>query len=468
MIGAAPAGEGSVRPVCRTSRREGTVQIRLDLPCSLVPVALLSCLAGAQARAVPRTIDPAPVQGVSKPKAGAETPPRDQGGDEKKGMKTLPGVRRAGSLPQDAIRKSSEETGRNEAPLLARAKKALKLRLYPDPKAPVVSPDLPPGHYLWCLGEKAKGFLKVRIPGGFTGYVHRRYLEAKEDGSAVVTARRVSFRHEPKKGSGTFPVALLPKGTKLWMLGVEGDWARVLAPEYGIAWVPEGGIEELGLRAEGLPEELRKKLEGQALAARAPFEAVRREMAAKAARAEKLAALGRLLDQVLEVYRKETDSKPLVDEDLGKIRKMFDPLKRKLAALNGGKEELVFRFEAFEEELAGRELIQRSALALREDPAEKAAEAAAKKPTSSVAPLPDRRRFEATGWVEYRPGFGDWSPYRLVKGGKVLFYLSCPSGRYDLQDFVGLEVGVKGARSLPRGADFRVLEASRLVILGRR
>jgi hypothetical protein len=48
----------------------------------------------------------------------------------------------------------------------------------------------------------------------------------------------------------------------------------------------------------------------------------------------------------------------------------------------------------------------------------------------------------AVGWLSGARGSGT-SVY-LRKGGRITFRLSCPDGRYRLQDFAGREIGVCG------------------------
>jgi hypothetical protein len=87
-----------------------------------------------------------------------------------------------------------------------------------------------------------------------------------------------------------------------------------------------------------------------------------------------------------------------------------------------------------------------------------------RKAQEAAAPRPDiRRRFDAIGWVVRATAPPGIPIYRLEKGGVFLYAVSCPSGRYALESYVGKEVGLRGKildneGRVPKGIQIERLE----------
>jgi len=149
----------------------------------------------------------------------------------------------------------------------------------------------------------------------------------------------------------------------------------------------------------------------------------------------------------------------------------IDKLDGQIAKLAAQDSSIVGELAALRQDVNRRILLRdaRSLLAADATAAAKtksAKELAAKAASAKKTPTPPvRRRFDAAGWLMFRPGVDDFSPFRVVKGGRLLYYVTCRNGRYDLQDFVGREVGLRGSIERPASAAVRVVDTDRLVIL---
>ena len=52
-----------------------------------------------------------------------------------------------------------------------------------------------------------------------------------------------------------------------------------------------------------------------------------------------------------------------------------------------------------------------------------------------------------------------------LKGGKLMYVVTCSSGRYDLRMFDGVEVGIRGGKSRPSVDSVRELDVLKLEVL---
>ena len=55
--------------------------------------------------------------------------------------------------------------------------------------------------------------------------------------------------------------------------------------------------------------------------------------------------------------------------------------------------------------------------------------------------------------------------YKIERGGKLLFYVTCPSGKYNLDHYLGREVGIIGSVKQIEGYPARVVEIEKIEIL---
>ncbi len=89
---------------------------------------------------------------------------------------------------------------------------------------------------------------RVQVPGGLDVWVHGDYLEVGDDVVARVTARAVRARPLPSTGPESPPLGTLKRDERVVLVGREGDWWQVRAPERIGGWVE---LETLEFPADG-------------------------------------------------------------------------------------------------------------------------------------------------------------------------------------------------------------------------
>jgi hypothetical protein len=55
--------------------------------------------------------------------------------------------------------------------------------------------------------------------------------------------------------------------------------------------------------------------------------------------------------------------------------------------------------------------------------------------------------------------------FKLEKGGRLLFYVTCSSGKYDLEDFLNREIGLIGTPKNVEGFPVRVVDVEKVEVL---
>ena|GEM_PF-2604563 len=390
----------------------------------------------------------------------------------------FPKVQGAGALPEKVLNKSLGEGSSKDSPskesaalrgeqILFELNKDQEARLFASPKAPAIGVILRKGSLVWSLpGSEEGDYRQVLVPGGFPGWVFARFVQVDSNGRGRTIGRRVSFRYRPETKS--YPLTLLPRGAKILALSKKGDWWKVIVPDASLAWVEKVALKErlrtpLDPTKIQLSEALVKRLEAQKKEAQAPFFAKQAEWKAAQKKREAKEQLEKDLLAVQKVFE-ETGPKAGLPE-LRETEAALKVLQKRAKALALKNDSVTQRLRLLQEEVDRRRLLLDAKAALAEASLPKIKKV---DPAASLPKIHPRRRFLETGWLERRPGFNDYSPYRLVKGGRTLYYLSVPGGRYDLEDFVGREVGVLGQKVRPKDADFRVIQVKHLVILSGR
>ena len=87
-------------------------------------------------------------------------------------------------------------------------------------------------------------------------------------------------------------------------------------------------------------------------------------------------------------------------------------------------------------------------------------------PPKPVVPPDAMKRFDATGWLRYDKHATGRGRYRLEKGRKLIAYVTCTSGRYDLKLFDGIELGVRGGRQVGGEPVAPVIDVDRVEVIG--
>jgi SH3-like domain-containing protein len=301
-----------------------------------------------------------------------------------------------------------------------------------------------PSTFHTILGELNRGDLvvviaeegswrKVRVPGGFPCWVHASLAEVGTDGTALVTASDVLIR--PTAGKEKLPLeSKLNRGDVLTVLDREGDWLKVLPPDFVHVYVYGDYVRELGPveeyrgRVERFARERRKSLTGDR-------SAELERAAAEKHRKEDRESVLRFGESILAG---EGDAKVMEKELTRIVLESDDDLTRgyanSLLALLGYRTEA----ERLKSEVARAEEEKAEALdGLRADLDE--ARARYDEALERVRALRSLREnpFRGVGRIEKRG-----EELVLVEKDRVLFRVE--SRRFRLEDYVGRKVGVNG------------------------
>jgi hypothetical protein len=268
-------------------------------------------------------------------------------------------------------------------------------------------------------------------------------------GKITTTRPRVSFRYRPKAGEA--PPQLLEKGQTLRYLAEEGSWWKVrMMPE--AAWLP---IKHIQVFQEATPtlvksyDALRSlHTEECALAAQA-FAKADAEARQRQEQLDKV----ELLRQQLVATNDLPDDQQLTElvKLGGAMQNLQTELQKDSPAALGAR--------LLAADIKGRRIAVEAAQVLRSKP-----KPAADLTTARPAVTNPLARFAATGWLRLE-GSGNHMRFRLEKGAKLIAYVTCDSRRYDLRLFDGVEVGVRGKRSLGGLPVAPVIDAVRLEVL---
>jgi hypothetical protein len=363
------------------------------------------------------------------------------------------------------------------------------LYLYENERlAPKVAGPFPKGTVLVVLDKEPQhGFRRVGVLGGMRGFVYGRFLKLEEGGFVRSTGEGVAFRYQPKpRGTVEPPVALLSEGTRLRVLGevdprnLANSWVEVLCDHQIGAFAPASLLEEAGELSASKTEqplleriadaELRQVAATQVQAQQAAWQQAQERIAEaqrQRARASQLLAELRRYENEIPAFKSVLERKkamqiravqPKVGENKGQVAKLQQELGA-LELIAAGDRQAGERILAEYERL---ELMMRAAVLVHAEPepiAEKVATDA------STARLPAKRRFDMVGWLRFRPGGNGPSKFQIVKGDRVIAWVDVPSGRYDLREFSGAELGVRGTSQALSSNELPLFSIERLVIL---
>lgn len=330
------------------------------------------------------------------------------------------------------------------------AAKGAKVRNVPDPAGLLVA-EIPAGTPLAVYEEKT-GYLHVAAPGGYRVWVYGSLLvESGRPGWLELTGNQVNMRPEPRT-QNSFPIGQLHKGDRVRLirradesLPMSEDWCEVWSPSTARAWVAKAETSALPADADG------SALFGMAATAAAQGRgssqpatdsgatgsnaAAVANGAGAASKGELFAALataqGLMREAIAsespdfksvraayaEVYllNPDANTKRIVERDLDQI-KLHEELIAERAKLNEQR-------KAIDAERERQEQIRREA-ELRKDPL--------------------WGRFESRGWLSAESVKGGGTRYVVTYAGDRKQVIECSSGRYDLELFVGYEIGVEG------------------------
>ncbi|MHC4820590.1 MAG: SH3 domain-containing protein [Planctomycetota bacterium] len=344
---------------------------------------------------------------------------------------------------QDAEPAAEEALPEDEAPWVGETNgDRIRVRAGPTLNYRVLE-RLPKGSWVTVVGGR-DDYLQVQLPGGVPVFMHGDLLEVETPDtlpcSGVVAKTDVLMR--PTAGKDYFPLEgqKLQRGDVVTVLGSEkndaGTWFRILPPDRVAYWIHKSLLNRVGKAADHS-----RDLERIRLQRRDGYTGGKEAEAAARAEAERETAFAAVVESAAKTL-KETASDAL-PEDYQRIHGLLrevmtesgEPDTRARAAIVArdylARERTVEIARAKAETASVKEELEKR-LADVEARHEKALEELGK-----AEPRKRADDFDAVGTVrKTRDG------WELVKGGVVLHRVD--SLKYDLSEFVGLRVGVRG------------------------
>lgn len=296
------------------------------------------------------------------------------------------------------------------------------------------------------LGRSENGFRAVLLPLGPLGFVSRKFADVAPGGEAKTKTDKVAFRYRAR--SSEAPVAQLPTGTVLHVVGEQEDWLRVRVP--GIeAWVAEAEVAALDAADPAVAEAVAKLQARHEAAVQARLEAIAAQRAREAQDQADLAAVQVVQDAFVAEQKKE-----LAAQNYTPLQTALDQLAGTLATESAARPAI----DALRKRIETQRWIV-EATAVRDS-----------RPPATEPPPPEVKdqleRFRSIGWLRYERRLAGPGIYYLEKGGQRQYLLQCTNGRYDLALFVDYEVGVNGPRRRPVTESLSVIDIERLEVLG--
>jgi hypothetical protein len=326
---------------------------------------------------------------------------------------------------------------------------SVDLRCFPTENSPTFGDTMVDGAVV-IVGESYGDFRQVVLPLGPVGYVHKDFATEPEGGMLMTSGNNVAFRYRPR--SGEAPVELLPDETELLVVGEDGDWWQVRF-RAGQAWMP--------LAALRVFEEPNDTL----VASYAEFGKQQRKVVddLEAARVQAVAEaqyssdLQRRLDTLVERFDAEV-ARPAADQDYDVLGADLSTLISELPTDSV----VLINAELFARNIRDRQLVVEATRVILEEPVP------APDPSTLVRePVADPlARFDSVGWLRFRPSASGLDRFVVEKGGQTLFWLTCSSGRYDMELFDGVEVGLIGGKDRPNRESMRVVDVEKIEVLG--
>jgi SH3-like domain-containing protein len=299
------------------------------------------------------------------------------------------------------------------------------------------------------------GWSKAEVPNGFPVWVHRRYVEeTSESGVVEIKGNGVNVRALPSSGVNNFPVGQLYAGDQVRVLETPAEladeareWVHITSPEGFWAWIRSGEIAPLA-EADGVAlwNEARGKLVRARETAKAP--ATTAPVAPSDPRVEAAQAVA--VREALELANKALEREREAEKpDFAAVRRAYEAVMMlepgasvgRIVAQKLDNVALLESTASLRAELQAerqRNLQERTQLerAISED-------ARRKDPLGDV--------FDERGLLERRT-IAERTRYFLRWGGRDVCEVVCTTGRYEVNLFLGLDVGVRGeVLPLPTG-----------------
>lgn len=325
---------------------------------------------------------------------------------------------------------------------------AVKLYNLADKKGEVVL-TLPADGILAVYSERA-GFLEAEAPQGLEVWIYGKFVKPTADPSLIEVTDNLLMRPLPSSDEKSYPLAQrLHKGERVRVIAradekkpLKEDWIKIYSPPGTHAWVQASDTEPLaaGTNAAAAWASAVKSAQAAALAASSSTTAAASAAVATDATksADEAAAKPGVTSDALEAAQKLLNAaKASPTPDYAPARAAFEKIVEaapKTTVADSARLALdkISVLEEIERLKHDAKLVD----AKRQDELEKAN---ARLRELSVKQDPMWGRFQARGWVE-RDGDRFWIRW----SGKNAAEIECQSGRYQLADYAGFEVGVMG------------------------
>jgi len=368
-----------------------------------------------------------------------------------------------------------------------------KLRNLASPVGEVVL-DAKAGALLAVRAER-NGWLEVEPASGMKVWVYGTYLKkSNTPGVAEVNANSVRMRPLPSSDEKSFPLPMkLDRGEHVRVIAradaskpLAEDWVQIWSPAGATAWIAMQETKALAAGEDGRAAWTGELKEAQAAMPVVDVFGGSTEVAASmAAVGAGGTAAAKDASAKADPKKASTSDKLAEAEQLMKAAQAANPQDFTAAkAAYAGVIAISAEGPAADsarqrlEEISIREEIQRLKLdkdKLQSERAEKLAEAEAKLKEVAKRKDPLWGRFQARGWLERQVQPGMPNRYAVTWGGHEVAEIACGNGRYELDSFVGCEVGVLGVTqraAVPASADSpgtpARVEATRIEVISTR
>lgn len=319
-----------------------------------------------------------------------------------------------------------------------------QIRNLDDPKGVVVR-SLRGGDLLGVRGER-DAWLKVEPPQGLEVWIFGEFVRpAGSPGWLEVTGNNVNLRPLPHSQASSFPLEQrLHRGERVRLIErqdptkpLEEDWVRIQTPPGIWGWVAASSTQPLpaGFDARAAWTSAAASAAGATPSTESRPQAVSPRPPAQAP----VAGAQQKLDQAHQLYSSEASK---ARPDWQRVRQAYlevletDSQSSVAEVARGRLAELDTRLE-----------VARLAADMARERDEREAELARLRKELEASTLrsdPLWGRYDARGWLEREKRFGEPTRYILRWGGERTAEVVCEFGRYDLEHFVGHELGLVG------------------------
>ncbi len=313
---------------------------------------------------------------------------------------------------------------------------------------------------------KREPWARIQVPGGFTVWVWADYVDVEGE-QGTLNASHVRARPLPSTSKASYPVGQFAQGDVVWVLAEQEGWLQVRAPESLGAWVQ---LESLQTLAD-TPADWDSKWS----AATPNFQPEVVEEPVVEESPEVLATSDVVSTEVTEMPMAEVVEVPgdpslealsSAEASLTSLAKNWDPqVATQLEAVFGAVLWTSADVEAVKRARFGLERLD--AISIRNaNPVAASGNLTEVKVAEASTALPtfEKPEYALVGRLEHTPQVYSAVPYSIQTGEQIDSIMS-RDGRFDLNDFRGKEVAVRGVWRKSALKKHRVLEITSIRIV---